>query len=112
MFNLKKHLLYLFSFFWKEKIFRKILACGFSKSATLTVYGGFLKKQKSELCSSTLISKDTGNLNSHCVIENLPPALMTEMELRYIEGELDTVHLCMEFPNTEKCLSFFSTNFP
>lgn len=41
--NLEKQPLYLFNFFWKEKIFRKILACGFSKSATLTIFGLFKK---------------------------------------------------------------------
>ena len=59
-----------------------------------------------------LISKETGSLTSLCVRENLPPTLIAEMVLRCSQGKPDAVHLCMEFPNTEKYVSFFSNNYP
>lgn len=116
VFNLEKQLFTCSDSFGKKKYsegFWLVDLVDLQISCTHCIWGIILKStNQSYTVQLPLISKETGSLISHCIKENLPSSLIAEMELRYVQEELDTVHLCMEFPNTEKYANFFSDNYP
>lgn len=76
----------MFRLFWKEKIFRKILACGFSRSANQLhslCMGDYFKEHEPELCSSATIDFPKKlEVQLPIVKENVLLTLIAEVELR------------------------------